>query len=105
MCMLLKLHYAKFDVSSLFCSKVIEEKPLRGLAGNPPPPPLVKEGLCNSQFQLLTSPQADLWGIFWGDEIPTSEQKRLQKPGPPGKNSRAKKLWSPTPVAEQDWRN
>ena len=28
--MLLKLHYAKFDVSRLFCSKVIEEKPLRG---------------------------------------------------------------------------
>ena len=28
MCMLLKLHYAKFDVSRLFCSKVIEKKPL-----------------------------------------------------------------------------
>ena len=28
MCILLKLHYAKFDVSRLFCSKVIEEKPL-----------------------------------------------------------------------------
>ena len=28
MCILLKLHYAKFDVSSLCCSKVIEEKPL-----------------------------------------------------------------------------
>ena len=27
MYILLKLHYAKFDVSSLFCSKVIEEKP------------------------------------------------------------------------------
>ena len=26
--MLLKLHYAKFDVSRLFGSKVIEEKPL-----------------------------------------------------------------------------
>ena len=37
MCILLKLHYAKFDVSRLFCSKVIEEKPLGG--------PLVKEGL------------------------------------------------------------
>ena len=33
MCILLKLHYAKFDVSRLFWSKVIEEKPL------------VKEGL------------------------------------------------------------
>ena len=30
MCILLKLHYAKFDVSSLICSKVIEEKPLGG---------------------------------------------------------------------------
>ena len=30
MCILLKLDYAKFDVSRLFCSKVIEEKPLRG---------------------------------------------------------------------------
>ena len=30
MCILLKLHYAKFDVSRLFCSKVIEEKPWRG---------------------------------------------------------------------------
>ena len=28
MCILLKLHYAKFDVSRLLCSKVIEEKPL-----------------------------------------------------------------------------
>ena len=26
MCILLKLHYAKINVSSLFCSKVIEEK-------------------------------------------------------------------------------
>ena len=37
MCILLKLHYAKFDVSGLFCSKVIEEPP--------PPLPFVKEGL------------------------------------------------------------
>ena len=42
MCILLKLHYAKFDVSGLFCSKVIEEKPVRGSARPPPP---VKEGL------------------------------------------------------------
>ena len=28
MCILLKLDYAKFGVSDLFCSKVIEEKPL-----------------------------------------------------------------------------
>ena len=30
MCILLKLHCAKLDVSRLFCSKVIEEKPLGG---------------------------------------------------------------------------
>ena len=35
MCILLKLHYAKFDVSSLFCSKVIEEKPLGGADPSP----------------------------------------------------------------------
>ena len=40
MCILLKLHYAKFDVSSLFCSKVIKEKPL-GVGSTA----LVKEGL------------------------------------------------------------
>ena len=34
--MLLKLHYAKFYVSSLFCSKVIEEKPF-GESARPPP--------------------------------------------------------------------
>ena len=42
--MLLKLHYAKFDVSRLFRSKVIEEKPLGG-GRLDPHPPLVKEGL------------------------------------------------------------
>ena len=35
MCILLKLHYAKFDVSGLFYSKVIEEKPL-GVGSTPP---------------------------------------------------------------------
>ena len=30
MCILLKLHYAKFDVSKMICSKVIERKPLGG---------------------------------------------------------------------------
>ena len=43
--MLLKLHYAKFDVSRLFRSKVIKEKSLGGRLD--PPPPLVKEGLRN----------------------------------------------------------
>ena len=41
MYILLKLHYAKFGVSRLFCSKVIEEKPLGGWLD----PSLVKEGL------------------------------------------------------------
>ena len=38
--MLLKLYYAKFYVSRLFRSKVIEEKPLGGRLD--PPPPLGK---------------------------------------------------------------
>ena len=36
MYILLKLHYANFDVSRLFCSKVIEEKPF-GVGSTPPP--------------------------------------------------------------------
>ena len=36
MCILLKLHYVKFDVSRLFCSKVIEQKPLRVWLDPPP---------------------------------------------------------------------
>ena len=36
MCILLKLHYAKFGVSNLFFSKVIEEKPLGGRLDPPP---------------------------------------------------------------------
>ena len=35
MCILLKLHYAKFDVSILFSSKVIGEKPLGGVGSTP----------------------------------------------------------------------
>ena len=42
MYILLKLYYAKFDVSRLFWSKIIEEKSLGGRLN---PPPLVKEGL------------------------------------------------------------
>ena len=42
MCILLKLHYAKFGVSNLFFSKVIEEKPLGARLD---PPSLVQEGL------------------------------------------------------------
>ena len=35
MCILLKLHYAKFDVSRLFCSKVIEKKTFGGVGSTP----------------------------------------------------------------------
>ena len=41
MCILLKLDYAKFGVSNLFFSKVIDEKPL-GESARPLPPPLGK---------------------------------------------------------------
>ena len=41
MCILLKLRYPKFGVSSLVFSKVIEEKPL-GIRLDPPPPPIGK---------------------------------------------------------------
>ena len=37
-CILSKLHYAKFGVSNLLFSKVIEEKPLGGSARLPPLP-------------------------------------------------------------------
>ena len=47
MCILLKLHYIKFDVPRLFCSKVIEEK----LWGDGLEPPLVKKGL-------------NIWGLY-----------------------------------------
>ena len=43
MCISLKLEYANFGVSKLFCSKVIEQKPLGCRLD--PPSPLVKQGL------------------------------------------------------------
>ena len=36
MCILLNLNYAKFGVSNLFFSKVMEEKPLGGRLDSPP---------------------------------------------------------------------
>ena len=52
MCILPKLHYAKFYVSGLFLDlNVIEEKPLGVGSTPPPPPPLVNEGL--RQYDLL----------------------------------------------------
>ena len=52
MSILLKFDYAKFDVSNLFFSEVIEEKPL-GVGSTPlPPPPLVKEGLKYSNLSF-----------------------------------------------------
>ena len=47
--MLLKLHYAKFDVCRLFRSKVIEEKPWGSAR-----PPLIKEGLSNYPWTRLS---------------------------------------------------
>ena len=50
MCILLKLDYAKFGVSNLFFSKVIEEKPLGVWLDSPPlgagrvNPPMAKKG-------------------------------------------------------------
>ena len=52
MCILLKLHYAKFEVSGLFSSNGIEEKPLGGRI-DLPPPPFVKEGLSNPALGIL----------------------------------------------------
>ena len=48
MCILLKLDYAKFGISSLFLSNVIEEKPF---GGRLEPLPLVKEGLRLRQWR------------------------------------------------------
>ena len=45
MCILLKFDYAKFGVSNLFFSKVIEEKPLEGRF-------LVKERLTLISFEM-----------------------------------------------------
>ena len=44
MCIVLKLHYAKFDVSRLFCSKVIKGKTLGALL-EPPDKGMVKRSL------------------------------------------------------------
>ena len=49
MCILFKLQYAKFGVSNLVFSKVIEEKPLGGRLE----PPLVKQGLKGGKAVLF----------------------------------------------------
>ena len=66
MCMLLKLQYAKLDVSRLFCSKVIEGKPLGGGSRAP----LVKEGLSTAQAlstskTKVSSPDSLLFLTSW----------------------------------------
>ena len=58
MCILKNLQYANFfDVSRLFCSKVIEEKPLGDQLD--PPPRLVKEGYSMYPNHLLDT-QTDM---------------------------------------------
>ena len=52
MCILLKLDYAKFGVSNLFYSKVIEEKPFGGRLDPPDPPPLDKGRVNIKGFML-----------------------------------------------------
>ena len=52
MCILLKLHYTKFDVSGLFLFKRYQRKTFGGSAR--PPPPLVKEGLKGRQTLFIT---------------------------------------------------
>ena len=62
MCILLKLHSAKFDVSSLFCSKVIEEN----LWGNGSTP-LVKEGLIllvHNCYKVMSNEVKQMQGAF-----------------------------------------
>ena len=60
MCILLKLRYATFNVSRLFCSKVIEEKPL-GVGSTPSPLGKwrVKEGcvICIEAFVIQRGDQ------------------------------------------------
>ena len=51
MCTLLKFRHAKFGVYSLLFSNVIEENPF-GVRLDPPPPPLVKEGLVKPSPQF-----------------------------------------------------
>ena len=52
MCILLKLHYAKFDVYNLFCSEVMEEKPWRG--SNPPGTGRVNDLYSKSYYELAS---------------------------------------------------
>ena len=61
MCILLKLYYAKFDVPSWFCSKVIEGK---SLGGRLDLPPLVKEGLTLFDVSFFNHQ------VCWGHEGP-----------------------------------
>ena len=51
MCILLKLDYAKFSVSNLCISKVIEGKPLVGRL-DPPLPPSLGTGRVQNLFSL-----------------------------------------------------
>ena len=71
MCILLKLHYAKFDVPCLFCSKVIEEKPFEGGGGIGSTP--VGKGRVKDRYELgnpilpglLNTLQTQGGGVFY----------------------------------------
>ena len=52
--MILKLNYAKFGDPNSFFSNVTEEKSLGGRL-DPPPPPLVKEGLILVKIDPITN--------------------------------------------------
>ena len=60
MCILFKLHYAKFGVSNLFFPNVIEEKPL---GGRLEPPPLAKERLKGVSGDIVCTDVSALWAL------------------------------------------
>ena len=77
MCISLKLHYTKFDVSRLFCSIVIEEKPLEGSA-RPPPPPLGK-GRVKFSFLVVWNKSARIhWNNFIDSLMKSSKSEKTQ---------------------------
>ena len=75
MCILLKLHYAKFDVARLFCSKVSEEN-FWGVSSTPPPPPLGK-GRVNLQTLIMGWKNAELQISQFGEHTATTKKSNF----------------------------